>query len=333
MSIDEGGLRHRTALVLRGLRNSGMCVMYHDAALRVALVENAPAGWPDSDAILAGGDAAIFDPATAERLAATKRRVYETGEPARIEVALDPADGRLWYEIHIEPDAGSDGRRAGLFVSITDITLLKRREEALRALVYEVSHRSRNLLAIMQSILGHSARHSGTIAEFEHKFRGRIDSIARSQDLITYANWQGVRLMQLFHSQLAAFVSSGAQPPRYDGANPMLTPNAALYIGLAFHELAANSSAFGVIAAGAGAIEVTAGASGDRHHLIWTETLGRRDGKSLSGGFGLTVLEKVVPRALNGQSAFGITRGRLTYRIEWPAGHVIEPRLAGLNAG
>lgn len=326
MNARDERFLNRTQMLLRGLYSSGLCVMYHDASLAVRLVENAPDSWPQPEAILNEGDRAIFDRTTAEQVIAAKRRVQETGVPAQIEAAVrSPGREPTWFELDIEPDFAPEGatepaRRdvCGLFISVSDITQLKRREEALRALLYEVSHRSRNLLAILQSILGHTARHSDSIAEFERKFRGRIASLAHSQDLITTSNWQGVRFRRLAESQFTAYLRPGLPRPLIHGADPVLSPNSTLHIGLALHELAANSANFGALAASSGSIVIESELLPEAHCMSWHEELAQPRQVAPSRGFGQAVLEQVVTRAVNGHAEYRILPERITYRIEWP---------------
>ena len=206
----------------------------------------------------------------------------------------------------------------GLFVSITDITELKTREETLRALLYEVSHRSRNLLAIVQSVLGHTARSSDSIAVFERKFRGRIAALAHSQDLITRSNWQGVRFHRLVLNQISEHVGAGITPPAILGPDPLINPNTALHLGLALHELAANSVSYGVLAHGKGEITIETVPAQDGQRMIWSETLATPSTAPPGNGFGQTILSQIVPRAVNGQVEYRITPDHIRYRLDWP---------------
>lgn len=310
---------NRTRTLLRGLHSSGLCVIYHDADLAVRLVENPPASWPAEAAILTDGDAAIFDPFTAERVLAAKREVLATGAPQWVEAPRRKDGGDLlWFELSVEQDHEPGGGARGLFVSVTDITQVKRREAALRDLLFEVSHRSRNMLAILQSILGQTAGHAASVAEFEEKFRGRIASIAQSQDLITYANWRAVRFRRLVETQLAPYAEDADVTPRVDGADPLLSPNATLHLGLALHELAANSRAYGVLGDGAGELRVLAKSVGGACRIEWIETPQRAlsPPNERAWGFGRIVLQNVVPRAMQTEASYSIDAEGVHYALD-----------------
>ena len=317
----------RIKTLLRGLRNSGVCILYHDAQLAIRLVENPPPGWPPAERILEGGDAEIFDPDTAARVLQTKRAVLESGAPARLEVARAGAPGqeRSWFELHIEADTlpatpgePDGGTARGLFVSAIDITVLKKREEELRTLLFEVNHRSRNLLAIMQSVLGHTARTSDNVAAFERKFRGRVAALAHSQDLITRSNWQGTRFHRLALNQLAEQVGGGITPPMLLGPDPLISPNTALYLGLALHELSVNSATYGALRKGRGAVVIETETTRDGQAMTWDERLEEPRPTPEGRGFGIAILEQIVPRALNGAATMTLEPDRLRYRIDWP---------------
>ena len=123
-------------------------------------------------------------------------------------------------------------------------------EIAMVSLMREVSHRSKNLLAIVLSIAAQTASHAGNIDDFLTKFRGRIQALAWTQDLVTESNWQGTSFQRLVLAQLAQGRGEPPQGIALDGDNPTLGPNAALHVGLAMHELVTNAAAHGALAEG-----------------------------------------------------------------------------------
>ena len=329
MNARDERMFNRTQTLLRGLYSSGLCVMYQDAALGMHLIENPPPCFPSQAEIFGGGDAAIFGDTVASDVRAAKEGVLRSGEPVRIDARMrDAREEVWWFRLHIEPDfeeasyagasKGAAPRVRGLFVSITDITQLKRREEVLRSLLYEVSHRSRNLLAIVQSILGHTARHSDSIASFERKYRGRIASLAHSQDLVTTSNWQGVPFRELVESQLSEYLHADRPHPVVEGDDPVLSPNTVLHVGLALHELAMNSASFGAMSGGGGAIAISIGSSRSRQRLTWAETLAEPREVGRYRGFGQAILEQVVARAIDGRARYEIMPQRIAYSLDWP---------------
>ncbi|TGU42030.1 histidine kinase, partial [bacterium M00.F.Ca.ET.146.01.1.1] len=97
----------------------------------------------------------------------------------------------------IDADRSEAGEVQGVVTTMVETTEQKRREQTLKTLLREVSHRSKNLLAIIQSIATQTGRYSETLGDFLTRFRGRLQSLASSQDLVTSSNWRGAALREL----------------------------------------------------------------------------------------------------------------------------------------
>lgn len=313
--------------MLRGLRLSGMCVFYQDRDLNILMVENAPEFWPSRQEIMAGGDYAIFDRKTADRATAAKRAVLAGGDSVRLEVSVPDNDEPRWFEMTVEPDDGHSAGVRGLYVSVVEITDIKHREQVLKTLLREVSHRSKNLLAIIQSIASQTARFSESMDDFLLKFRGRLLSLSQSQDLVTDSNWRGARFSELLDMQLARYAGVNEVAVVRKGADCFLTPNAALHVGLAIHELAVNSAAYGALASGNGSVTIELSRPGDASEsmtMVWSEHLGAAGRDVDTGRFGSAVLEKVVPAALDSDAYYEIAGELVVYRLDIPQAHCAQ---------
>ncbi len=195
----------------------------------------------------------------------------------------------------------------------------------LRALLREVSHRSKNLLAIIQSIAFQTARYSGTLEGFLNKFRGRLHSLSQSQDLITDSSWRGAYFQDLLTQQVEKYVPENRGLIHFSGENVLLSPNASLHIGLALHELAVNAVSHGSFIRQQVPIEVTCRrsteADGDMIAVTWSEPFNAADDADVDAAkprFGSTVLERVVPASVNGRASLQFQDGRLRYELSFP---------------
>jgi len=305
--------------LLHALRNAGIAVLYQDRELKTVWARNMRAPWFADDG--AGG----LPPLQAERLAAARRNVIATGNPERLELSVPGEDGMRWFDIWVDADFSAEGAVQGVMTTKIETTEHKRREQALRALLREVSHRSKNLLAIIQSIASQTGRYSETIADFLTRFRGRLQSLAASQDLVTSSNWRGAALRELVEGQVSRYSADSAHSLRYEGVNPFLNPNAALHIGLALHELAANSVSYGALSHPDGFVDVSANLGSDDDapalSLIWSEHIEKDARGNGAKRFGSIALERVVPASLNGNAALDINDDRLQYRLTVPHGN------------
>ncbi len=79
------------------------------------------------------------------------------------------------------------------------------REAHVRLIMRELSHRSKNLLAIVLAIARQTSRHTTSFSDFESRFNSRIQALADAHDLLVEQQWSGARIDDLVRAQLAAF--------------------------------------------------------------------------------------------------------------------------------
>jgi two-component sensor histidine kinase len=314
--------------LLLALKNTAVSVFYQDRDLRVIWAQNIPHTW-SGGSIVGQSDRDFLPGGDAEKVVACKRALVVSGAPEHLELCLPAVVGahdEQWFELWIDADRRPDGTIAGIVTTAVETTEQKRRERTLRVLLREVSHRSRNLLAIIQSIATQTGRYSVTVDGFLTRFRGRLQSLASSQDLVTSSNWRGADLRELALGQIARYSSTPHASLHLTGAKPWLTPNAALHVGLALHELISNSVSYGALALPGGYATlnatVTETEGGGKGHLSveWRERL--EDAGTLEERekrFGSVALERIVPASLNGSAELRIEDGMLTYRLLIPA--------------
>jgi len=270
----------------------------------------------------------VFSPEHAAKVIQAKRRVIDSGQPTKLEIHRDAGHERHWYMLNIEPDVDLEGHVIGVFTTIIDIDDLKYRETVLKTLLRELSHRSKNLLAIIQSVASQTARHSQGLEDFLLAFRNRVQSMAQSQDLVTASDWRGAELFALTESQLHPLMGDLPSGFKMVGKDAYLFPNAALHLGLALHELTIDSLARGALGPAGGTVELSAeehlnaqGAS--ELVLTWREIFARRQeepetaSKSKSGFTG-TVLGRIVPQALAAGVEHVIEPDHMVYQLTIP---------------
>lgn len=315
---------------LRGLvyaaRSMNFCVFYQDRDLVHRWSENLPRFWHNewsSD----GLNGLFLDPANAAKLDHAQLAAIRTGCQQRIELPILDGNSVHWFEFSIDPDIASNGQIQGLITIAQEISELKRREQVLKALLREVSHRSKNLLAIVQSIASQTARHTDTTETFLEKFQGRIQSLSSSQDLVTQSEWHGALFRELVQAQLERYTEHQQERITIEGDNPYLFPGAALHVGLAFHELIVNANAFGGLASDSGHVAISATriaheALGDALQIHWEEfNPSLESAERDSPRFGEAVLKRIVPASVNGMADYRIDDNKVIYVLTIPAHH------------
>jgi two-component sensor histidine kinase len=265
-------------------------------------------------------DHTIFGKEIGERLAEMKSGLEKPGDRAELEIE---AGDDTFFEFRCRL-VEMDDHDLHLITVLIDRTEDRRRERLLRALLREVSHRSKNLLAIIQSIASQTARYSGTLDMFLGKFRGRLHALSQSQDLITDSSWRGAYFRDLLKQQVQRYMQENADLVHVSGDDVLLTPNASLHIGLALHELVVNAVGHGDFLQRRLPIEVTC----RRHELpdgpvvtiTWNEPFaGQEDSKETKANrFGSTVLERVVPSSVNGHASHDLKNGLVRYELTFP---------------
>jgi two-component sensor histidine kinase len=174
------------------------------------------------------------------------------------------------------------------------------REAHVRLIMRELSHRSKNLLAIVLAIARQTSRHTSSFEEFEPRFNSRIQALADAHDLLVEQQWSGAFVDDLVRAQLAAF---GMEKVTIHGERIMLRTEAVQNIALALHELATNSSKYGALSAVAGKISIEwareTAETGERNlRFTWRESGGPPVVPPARKGFGCFVLERVTLHAL-----------------------------------
>ena len=107
---------------------------------------------------------------------------------------------------------GPDGKAQRMVNVVTDITDRKIGEEHVHSLLAEITHRGKNLLAVIQAIASQTGRSTVSFEEFQERFTRRLHGLAASHDLLVMQNWKGASLANLVRKQLAPFAEwdSGA---------------------------------------------------------------------------------------------------------------------------
>ncbi|MDY8110384.1 HWE histidine kinase domain-containing protein [Fulvimarina sp. 2208YS6-2-32] len=298
-----------------------MSVFRQDQDLRYSWVCNPGQTWL-CDVREGMSDHDVLASSALENSIEIKRRVLANAEPVRFEFLHESARTVRWYDIQLDVDRDENGEVSGILGTSIDITERKRREDTLKTLLRELSHRSKNLLAIIQSLASQTARHSLTVPEFLVRFRGRIQSLSYSQDIVTDTNWRGAQLDELINLQVERYAPDGNQQIKSNVAAVYLSPTASLHVGLALHELAVNAASYGSLSVPGGQVEITTEFETIEDHrdlaLIWKESHGPRVRQNRDPRFGTATLERIVPNAVGGTAKLTHEPDGVLYRLVIP---------------
>ena len=246
---------------------------------------------------------------------------------------------QIAVSLTVSPVHGADGRFIGVSKIARDISEQKRLEEAKRLLDREVNHRSKNLLAVVDSIIRQTAGHSSA-ADFTHRITQRLRALAANQDLLIEASWRGAEMRELVYSQLVHIDGLVDTRVSLSGEPLVVTPVAAQALGMAIHELALNALVFGALSSPEGRVavdwQVEDKDTGPELVVTWTETGGPAVTRPERTGFGTTIIERITGQALGGAVRVTYAPSGLRWEVRAPAGAVVAtaPELlaSGLDA-
>jgi PAS domain S-box-containing protein len=225
-------------------------------------------------------------------------------------------------------DRQPDGKVHHLINVATDITDRKKAEEHQGFLLQELSHRSKNLLAVVQAIADQTRRNCTDLADFQSRFDGRLRGLAASNTLLARGAWRGGSLKTLIELQLAPFIDLPNPQIEIEGPSVDLTAEAAQAIGLALHELATNAVKHGALAAPHGRLSVSWDIDLPDHasglKLDWREHDGPLVTLPKSTGFGHVVIKRMIEQAVQGIVELNFAPEGLQWSLRAPATVFLE---------
>src|SRR3546814_121132 len=164
---------------------------------------------------------------------------------------------------------GSIRNWAGMSIDIAarkeEEQMLRQSEARLQLLAGELQHRVRNILAVVRSVFSRTVEGERPIEEVAEHFRGRLDSLARTQVILAQNQAGLIDLENLIRDELLSVGVQDGPLLSIKGPDTKLTPVQAELLALAFHELTTNALKYGALRA-----------SGGRLDIGWTTNIGYR---------------------------------------------------------
>jgi PAS domain S-box-containing protein len=176
----------------------------------------------------------------------------------------------------------------------------RRSEEQQALLINELNHRVKNTLATVQSIVAQTSRLGQSADAVRQALEGRLIALSAAHDLLTRHNWEGANLLDVAQRALAPFTPSAEARVSVGGPSVMLSPQQALAISMALHELATNAVKYGALSGPEGLVAVRWDRSVEGWELRWEEGEGPPVAAPTSRGFGSRLLERGLAKDLDG---------------------------------
>ncbi|HXF86721.1 MAG TPA: HWE histidine kinase domain-containing protein [Xanthobacteraceae bacterium] len=311
------------------LRGSNVTVYTQDLGLRYVSVSSPMFGL-DTHQIIGRTDEDILPPQSRASTIAIKKEALETGRPKDCEICIQDGTTERWYDVHMEPLREVTGASVGLICASVDITARKEGEVHLRLLMRELTHRSKNLLAVIQAMARQTARRAESIEQFTEQFAARLQALATSHDLLIQESWHGALLADLVRSQLGHYLDRENSQISVEGPGVFLKPEAAQNIGLALHELATNAAKYGALSVPSGHVSITwrwvSETNPKAVEIVWLERGGPKVSPPEQRGFGSVVIERNLAKTLEADVHLAFESEGIECRIVIPTNLLVVGR-------
>lgn len=227
----------------------------------------------------------------------------------------------VWLRVVGQRIRDAQGEIQGVIGIVEDITARKLEEQQRFALMAEIDHRVKNVLATVQALAVQTAKRTGSMDGFLQTFLGRLKSMGSANELLTAARWRGAAIDHLVAAELGGLAPGQTS---WDGPELFLTPRAANAVSLALHELATNALKYGALSMETGHVAVLWQAtSSGGFTLEWTESGGPVVAAPARTGFGTTLLSQVTGRELNGHTTLDFPSTGARAQLEAGAAAVV----------
>jgi PAS domain S-box-containing protein len=223
----------------------------------------------------------MFHPDDQERAWARWRHSLATGEQYEIEYRLRHHSGAYrWTLGRALPVRDDDGTIVRWVGTCTDIHDQKETAQQNEILSRELSHRIKNIFAVLSGLIGLSARQNPEVKGFAAKLQARMAALGRAHDYVRPHSEVSARhegpstLKRLLTELLSPYPAMDEGRLTIDGEDTAVDDRTATPIGLVFHELATNSAKYGALSAAAGTVRLVSHIRDGRIRLTWEESGG-----------------------------------------------------------
>jgi two-component sensor histidine kinase len=197
-------------------------------------------------------------------------------------------------------------------------------ERRLTAVIDELNHRVKNILAVIQSIVTRTLRHGSDIDVARDLLIGRIHAMSNVVSLLSESQWQGVKLKGLFEARAIPH----AERIAVSGPDIAVSARAAQSLSLLFFELASHSDEGLSLVGKHPHIVANWQVTGEEPDTVfqfrWEEFNTSEATRRPDSDFGLILLDRVAPEALGGVSKRYFTDVSYVYELTAPMETVVD---------
>ena len=149
--------------------------------------------------------------------------------------------------------------------------------EGTPLVAFELSHRIKNVFALVSSLVALSAREQPGMRPFARAIQARIQALARAHDYLLSWDPHSARssdrqtILGLLRVLTTPYKGQQSPPITAEGADAPVGLRSAGTIALIVHELATNAAKYGALSNDTGRIRIVCALDGDRYVIDWRE--------------------------------------------------------------
>jgi PAS domain S-box-containing protein len=233
-------------------------------------------------------------------------RSLQSGDPFEVEYRLRHRSGEYrWVLGRAHPVRNEQGAIIRWMGTCTDIHSQKADAEQLELASKELSHRIKNIFAVIGGLLAMSSRQHPEAEAFAAELRDRIAALSIAHDYARPDGRDGSpaqgTVLGIVRQLLSPYALDGQERIVVEGDDAPLKRSAATALSLAVHELATNAAKYGAFSHPAGQVRVHGETIGDQYRLCWSEQGGPPVSEPEHLGFGTRLVDMTLRHQLGGE--------------------------------
>ena len=247
------------------------------------------------------------------------------GMPFEKEFRMRTASGDYrWMLSRGVPVTHEDGTIDRWFGTLTDIDEGHRLSESRELLAGELSHRIKNIFAVISGLVSLRTRGNPELEKFGREINETVRALGRAQEFVRPLDSEkGDELVGLLEVLMAPYQNGAGDRVSITGDKVEIGSRVATPMALVFHELATNAAKYGALSDNNGRISLDIKRTGDTVVITWQE----RDGPSAAlpdrQGFGGRLIDTAVMNQLGGAIDREWDSGGLRLEIALPLERVL----------
>lgn len=251
-------------------------------------------------------------------------KAVETAKMFEDEWRLKLADGSYRWVQSLAVPVVTEGQPVSWFGTVVDIDKAHRISDARDLLARELSHRIKNIFAVVSGLIAIRARGREEVTEFARELTEAIRALGSAHDYVRpMSERRGETLSGLLRDLLAPYDTKGGERFSVSGPGVKIGARAATPLALIFHELATNSAKYGALSCAEGEVAVLVEddcEDTDAICITWEERAsqcGVTEGQEREG-FGSRLLRMAIESQLGGTFERVYTDDGLDVRLVIP---------------